>query len=81
MELKDTVAGMLSKSYAARFRAEYWQLRIRKRSLDATLESWEQGTLPFEPSCPKSLLLEQRKCMESYLDLLERRAQLEDIIL
>lgn len=79
MELKDTIALMTSDGYKERFKAEYYQLKIREEKLLTVLEKYERGTLNFEPSCPVPLLLEQHKIMNSYLGVLEKRAKIEGI--
>ena len=52
MELKDTIKMMESADYKDRFAAEYSQLAIRHKKLIAMLEKWDNGTLPFTPTCP-----------------------------
>lgn len=79
MELKDTVAGMLSGDYKERFRAEYDQLRIRLEKLDVLIRRAERGELDFALSCPLELLKRQRQAMEGYLLVLEERAKVEKI--
>ena len=54
MELKNTVSMMESTDYKERFKAEYEQLRIRFEKLNAMLDKWDAGTLPFTPTCPRS---------------------------
>ena len=79
MELKDTIGMMTSDGYKERFKAEYYQLKIREEKLLTVLEKYERGTLNFEPSCPVPLLWEQHKIMNSYLGVLEKRAKIEGI--
>ena len=79
MELKDTIALMTSEDYRERFKAEYFQLKIRIEKLSAMLEKWDAGELDFEPTCPKELLEEQCNHMDDYRIILERRARLEGI--
>lgn len=79
MELKDTIALMTSDGYKERFKAEYYQLKIREEKLLTVLEKYERGTLNFEPTCPISVLREQHKIMNSYLGVLEKRAKIEGI--
>lgn len=78
MELKDTVELMNSQDYKERFKAEYYQTKIRKEKLSNLITRWEEGKLPFKPTCPALLQL-QESIMESYLDILERRAKREKI--
>ena len=79
MELKDTIALMTSDDYRKRFKAEYFQLKIRYEKLCAMLDKWQAKTLPFTPTCPYGLLLEQSLYMEQLLNVLGRRARLEGI--
>lgn len=81
MELKDTVAMMNSSDYKERFKAEYFQLKIRYDKLKAMLLKHQNGTLEFTPSCPISLLKEQGQHMRTYLAVLEDRAEIEGISL
>ena len=79
MELKDTIELMQSADYKDRFRAEHAQAQIRLRNLGAMLAKWEEGTLEFEPTCPKNLLYAQLAYMHAYLSVLEKRAGIEGI--
>lgn len=79
MELRDTVDLMLSDDYTERFVAEYHQVKGRRDALSAMLVKWDAGTLGFEPACPKSLLLQQKRHMDDYLHVLEVRAELEEV--
>ena len=51
MTLKDTAKLMVSDDYKDRFRAEYFQLKIRYDKLCAMLNKWDAGTLEFAPTC------------------------------
>lgn len=75
----DSVELMLSKNYKDRFRAEYWQLRLRLEKLDEMIWRYWSKTLPFAPTCPIGILEEQRKHMRRYLETLEQRAAIENI--
>ena len=79
MNLNDTVKMMNSADYKERFKAEYWQTKIRYEKLHRMTVKYEAGTLDFEPDCKLSLLLEQKKYMGLYLNRLEVRAEIEDI--
>lgn len=79
MELKETIELMQSSDYKDRFKAEYYQTRIRFEKLTNILDKYQLGTLSFEPSCPIDLLEEQRKYMLRYLHCLEIRATIEGI--
>lgn len=79
MELKDTIEMMNSKDYKERFKAEYYQTKIRYDKLHQMLIKHETGTLEFTPSCPISVLSEQKRYMGEYLRQLEIRAEIEGI--
>ena len=78
-DLKDTVDLMASEDYKERFRAEYYQTKIRYEKLHEMTIKYEAGTLNFTPSCPLALLNDQKKYMGLYLHQLEVRAEIEGI--
>lgn len=79
MELKDTVELMNSADYKERFKAEYYQTKVRYEKLHKMLIKYEAGTLNFEPKCSFDLLSEQKEHMGLYLHCLEVRAEIEGI--
>ena len=79
MKLVDTVEMMNSSDYKVRFKAEYAQLVIRYNGLRNMLEKWDNGTLEFEPTCPRSTYNLQIKAMTDYIAVLEARAVMEDV--
>lgn len=79
MELKDTVEMMGSSDYKERFRAEYFQLKIRMSGLSKMLIKYKEGTLNFTPSCSYSLLSRQLEVMKIYASYLLQRAEIEGI--
>ena len=81
MKLSETVEMMNSTDYKDRFKAEYYQLAIRYKGLKAMLDKWDNGTLQFEPTCPRSTDNMQIKAMADYLAVLEARAVMENIVL
>lgn len=81
MELKDTFEMMNSEDYKERFKAEYYQTKIRYIKLHKMTVKYEAGTLPFTPNCSLELLNEQKKYMGLYLHALEVRAEIEGIML
>ena len=81
MELKDTIELMQSSDYKDRFRAEYYQTKIRYDKLHKMMIKYEANTLNFEPKCSLELLTEQASCMGYYLKTLEIRAEIEGISL
>ena len=78
-ELKDTVELMCSEDFTERFKAEYYQLKIRYDKLRAMVIKYEAGTLEFEPKCSLELLKTQARQMRRYLYTLEVRAEVEGI--
>ena len=79
MELKDTIDLMNSEDYKERFKAEYYQTKIRYEKLHRMIIKYEANTLSFEPKCSKELLKEQATYMGNYLRMLEIRAEIENI--
>ena len=89
MELKDTARMMQSADYKERFKAEYYQTKIRYEKLkkfntkiEAALGMRECGKENVEipkHDCPEGLLREQQRVMGEYLHLLELRACIENI--
>ena len=78
MELKDTIKLMESEDYKERFKAEYYQTKIRYDKLHRMITKYEAGTLEFEPKCQIELLQEQANFMGRYLHTLEIRAEIEE---
>ena len=79
MKLSETVEMMNSADYKDRFKAEYNQLVIRYKGLKAMLDKWDNGTLQFKPTCPRSTYNMQIKAMTDYIAVLEARAVMEGI--
>lgn len=79
MILADTSKMMDSCDYKERFRAEYFQLKIRMIGLGNMLVKYKDGTLSFTPSCSYDLLNAQYKAMVLYFSLLKDRAIIENI--
>lgn len=79
MELKDTIEMMNSADYKERFKAEYYQTKIRYKKLHKMVIKYEAGTLDFTPTCSIDLLKNQKQAMGEYLHYLEVRAEIEDI--
>ena len=88
--LSDTVAAMCSEDYKERFKAEYYQTKIRYEKLKAFNTKIEAARhvqygmgkykcpMP-EHDCPDELLREQQSVMGNYLHILEVRAAIEGI--
>lgn len=79
MELNETIEMMQSADYKERFKAEYYQLKIRYEKLETMLVSYNDGTLDFTPSCSYGILSEQWNIMGAYLHILKARADIENI--
>ena len=87
-DLKETAKLMSSKNYKERFKAEYWQNKIRYEKLkdfnnkiEASRATCCEGAKVVEPlhDCPANLLKEQQKIMGEYLHILEVRAVIEGV--
>lgn len=77
--LTDTCDMMCSDDYKARFKAEYMQAVIRHGKLRYMLERWDDGTLNFKPTCPRSIYNMQTRAMADYIAVLEARAAIEGV--
>ena len=78
-ELPQTALGMISNDYKERFKAEYYQLKIRYDKLDTMTVKYEAGTLDFTPDCSLELLKGQKRHMGEYIRHLRVRAEIEGI--
>ena len=79
MELKDTIELMQSEDYKERFKAEYYQVKIRLEKLYEMLVRYDAGALGFTPDCSIQLLKDQLSIMRDYLYALQVRAEIENI--
>ena len=79
MNLLDTIPLMTSEDFRDRAKAEYYQLKIRHDRLSDMLTKYREGTLDFTPNCSYDLLHTQLVYMECYMNVLEERAEIEDI--
>lgn len=95
MEFKDTIVMMTSEDYKERFKAEYYQTKIRYERLkkfntrikaaEITIEAAERTGFMDNAvempkhDCPVDLLREQQTIMGNYLHILEIRAVIEGI--
>lgn len=79
MKLQDTVDLMLGTDFKDRFKAEYYQLDNRIAGLQRMLKGYKEGTLDFTPNCPYQVLYEQLMYMKAYRDVLDARAEIENI--
>jgi len=78
-DLTFTAKLMNSEDYKERFKAEYWQTKIRYEKLHRMTIKYEAGTLDFTPTCSLELLREQKAAMGNYLRCLEVRAEIEGV--
>ena len=78
-ELSQTIDMMTSSDYKERFKAEYAQVVLRYERLKDMLEEWDNGTLDFNPTCPRSTYNMQIKAMTDYIAVLEARAVMENV--
>ena len=76
-----TIPLMLSDDYKERFKAEYYQTKIRYDKLHKMIIKYLADTLEFEPKCTIELLVDQASAMGEYLKMLEIRAEIENIVL
>ena len=77
--ISETYNMMISDNYKERFKAEYWQTKIRYDKLHRMTIKYEAGTLDFTPTCSLDLLKRQKANMGNYLNCLEVRAEIEGI--
>ena len=79
MKLSETTELMNSNDYKERLKAEYLHLKIRTTGLKNMLEKWDNGSLEFNPTCPREIYDIQIKAMTDYLKVLEERAVIENV--
>ncbi len=72
---------MGSEDCKERFKAEYYQVKIRYGKLKYMLERWDNKLLNFVPTCPRSTYDMQIRAMSDYIAVLEARAVMEGITL
>lgn len=78
-ELAQTAELMVSSDYKRRFIAEYIQLKNRYEGLKRMIEKWDEDRLEFEPTCPRPMYDVQLEAMYKYLNVLQERAELENV--
>ena len=79
MKLQDTIRMMDNADYNERFKAEYYQVKIRYEGLARLLKGYREGTLNFTPTCSYDLLHTQLVYMEHYMNVLEERSKIENV--
>lgn len=68
-----------SEDWKKRFIGEYWMLRFRTEGLNDMLLKLTCDKLDFKPNCESNIFSAQVSTMERYLEILEKRAVIEDI--
>lgn len=66
-------------AYVSRMIAEYHELKDKYTKLHHMLIKYKADTLDFKPTCPIALLERQAIIMNEYLDVLEVRAEIENV--
>lgn len=79
MTLEETKDLMCSPDYKERFKAEYFQLKIRYEKLKSMCEKWDKGELDFTPTYPRYIYKRQLDKMAGYLRILEEIADFEEV--
>jgi len=85
MKLEETIELMTSSDYKERFKAEYYQLKIRYEKLKTFNQRISIGQMSgmerYEPKhdCPLDILQDQQHLMGLLLDILEKRAIIENV--
>ena len=78
-DLQETVYAMTSDDYKQRFIAEYTQVTIRANKLSDVINRYFNDTLDFKLECGIWLLVEQYMVMKHYIEILQKRAEIENI--
>lgn len=76
-ELKNTIEMMIADDYKEQFKAEFYQLDIRRVKLERILKNKDKNN--FYLSCPITLLQKQYDLMLEYEKVLLERARIEGI--
>ena len=78
-DLQETVYAMTSDDYKQRFIAEYAQVVIRANKLVDVINGYFNETLDFKLECSIWMLIEQYVIMKYYIEILQKRAEIENI--
>lgn len=70
---------MMANCYKDRVIAEYKQLCDRISKLHTMITKYRAGSLDYDPDCPINILMDQERAMIEYRNILEIRAEIEDI--
>lgn len=79
MTMDMVIPYITSDDWKKRFIGEYWMLRFRTEGLNDTILKLNCDKLDFKPKCEANILSVQASAMERYLEILEKRAIIEDI--
>lgn len=78
----------ISSDYKERFKGEFYYIKHKYEELINILNNWDNfvkqepyffDNMPSDITCSKELLEKQAECMETYIDILEERAKVENI--
>lgn len=78
-QLNETINWMKSDDYKKRFKAEYYQTKIRYEKLHWLINKYDANKLDFQLSTGIEMLRMQQRCMGEYLHILEVRSLIENI--
>ena len=78
-DLQETVYAMTSDDYKQRFIAEYAQVVIRANKLSDAIKGYFNETLNFKLGYGIWLIVEQYMIMKHYIEILQKRAEIENI--
>ena len=78
-DLQETIYAMTSDDYKQRFVAEYVQVVIRANKLNDIINRYFNDALDFKLECGIWLLVEQYMVMKHYIEILQKRAEIENI--
>ena len=78
-DLQETVYAMTSDDYKQRFIAEYFFFFIFVYKLSDVINRYFNDALDFKLECGIWLLVEQYMVMKHYIEILQKRAEIENI--
>lgn len=78
-DLTEVAILLHSPDYEDRFKGEYYLLDDKITKLKEMLVKYAAGRLSFTPKCSYGLLESQLRTMESYREILVKRAEIEGI--
>lgn len=78
-QLNETIIWMKSDDYKKRFKAEYYQTKIRYEKLHWLINKYDANKLDFQLSTDIEILRMKKRYMGEYLHILEVRSLIENI--